>query len=106
MIKIKIAYANQSEQDAFEHDLSEIEGIKVERVEQSGFDGTELIYYFITTGGAVCLLTSIKEVIIKAIERNKDNYIKVGRKGEVELKGYSGRDSERLLDKVLKEDDD
>ena len=31
MIKIKIAYANQSEQDAFERDLSEIEGIQGKR---------------------------------------------------------------------------
>ena len=100
MIKIQFANANSFEQAVFEHELSEVQGIKVEKVEQSGFDGLEIVYYFIYAGGAVCLINSIKEVIIKAIERNKDNIIKIN---GIELKGYSIKDAIALLDKILNE---
>lgn len=100
MIKIQFANANSSERAVFEHELSEVHGIKVEKIEQSGFDGHEILYYFISAGGVVCLITSIKEVIIKAIERNKDNIIKIN---GIELKGYSTRDIAVLLDKILDE---
>lgn len=103
MIKIQFANIDHSSQTIFERELNEIQGIQVEKIEQSGFDGVEIIYYFISAGGAVGLITSIKEVIIKTIERNKDNIIKIN---GIELKGYSTKDAMALLDKILDKNND
>ena len=103
MIKIQFANINSPEQDALERELNEIQGIKIEKIEQSGFDGLEILFYFISTGGAFYLITSIKDVIIKAIERNKDSIVNVN---GIELKGYSARDAATLLEKILRKNID
>ena len=97
MIKIILENKNNSELDIFEQELNKIQGIHIEKIEQSGFDGLELIYYFITAGGAVCLITSIKDIIIKMIERNKNISIKIN---DIEIKGCSVEEAKSLLDKI------
>lgn len=45
-IKLEVAYTNEETISQLDSALEEIEDIKVEKFEQNGFDGFDLLYYF------------------------------------------------------------
>lgn len=49
-IKLEVAYTNEETISQLDSALEEIEDIKVEKFEQNGFDGFDLLYYFLETG--------------------------------------------------------
>ena len=49
-IKLEVAYTNEEAISQLDSALEEIEDIKVEKFEQNGFDGFDLLYYFLETG--------------------------------------------------------
>lgn len=78
-------------------ELYSIKDIEVDKIEQSGFDGLDILFYFIVTGGAVSLIKSIAKVIVKMIERHD---VKSFKFNNIECKGYGKKEVEELLEKA------
>ena len=72
-IKLEVAYTNEETISQLDSALEEIEDIKVEKFEQNGFDGFDLLYYFLETGTAVVLIEKLCKIIIAFIKRNDCN---------------------------------
>lgn len=100
-IELEIEYTDAELQDMINKELSAIEGISFDKVEQDGFDGLDILLYFIAMGGAVSVAAVIKDiskVIMKIISRNDAKVVKVG---NIEVKGYGEKDVEKLLEKIV-----
>ena len=71
-IKLEVAYTNEETISQLDSALEEIEDIKVEKFEQNGFDGFDLLYYFLETGTAVVLIEKLcKIIIVKKRQKNQ-----------------------------------
>lgn len=77
--------------------MEEIEDIKVEKFEQNGFDGFDLLYYFLETGTAVVLIEKLCKIIIAFIKRNDSKSFKAN---GIECVGYSEKEVEKLVEKI------
>ena len=97
--EFEISYTDTEAINMLDSELSSINDIEVDKIEQSGFDGLDILFYFIQTGGAVCLIKSITKIIVKMIERND---IKSFKFNNIECKGYSKEEVEDLLEKASK----
>ena len=95
--EFEVSYTNTEAINVLDSELYSIRDIEVDKTEQSGFDGLEILFYFIVTGGAVSLIKSITKVIVKMIERND---VKSFKFNNIECKGYSKKEVEEMLEKV------
>lgn len=98
-LEFEVIYTNIEAINVLDSELYGIEDIEVDKIEQSGFDGLDILFYFIVTGGAVALIKSISKIIVKMIERND---IKSFKFNNIECKGYSKKEVEELIEKVSK----
>lgn len=96
-IEFEVSYTNEEVVRILDSDLNNINDIEVDKIEQNGFDGLDILFYFIVTGGAVSFITNITKIIIKIIGRNDVKSFKVN---NIECKGYSKKEVEDLLKKV------
>ncbi len=96
-IEIEIEYTDWELPQMIDEELEAIEDLDFEKVEQDGFDGIDLLLYFVVTGGAASVIKDICKVLIKIISRNDAKVVKVGR---TEIKGYSEKQVEKLLEKI------
>ena len=96
-IKLEVAYTNEETISQLDSALEEIEDIKVEKFEQNGFDGFDLLYYFLETGTAVVLIEKLCKIIIAFIKRNDSKSFKAN---GIECVGYSEKEVEKLVEKI------
>ena len=96
-IEFEVSYTNEEVVRILDSDLNNINDIEVDKIEQNGFDGLDILFYFIVTGGAVSFITNITKIIIKIIGRNDVKSFKVN---NIECKGYSKKEVEDLLKNV------
>ena len=95
--EFEVSYSNAEAINLLDCELYNIDSLKIDKLEQSGFDGLDILFYFITTGTAFSLIKSISKVIIKTIERND---VKSFKCNNIEFKGYSEKEVEDMLDKI------
>lgn len=81
----------------FDSELNSINDIEVEKIKQNGFDGMDILFYFIATGGSIALIKSIAQVAIKFIKRDD---VKSFKAHDIEIKGYSAKEVEDLLKQI------
>ena len=93
-IKLEVAYTNEETISQLDSALEEIEDIKVEK---NGFDGFDLLYYFLETGTAVVLIEKLCKIIIAFIKRNDSKSFKAN---GIECVGYSEKEVEKLVEKI------
>ena len=96
-IKLEVAYTNEETISQLDSALEEIEDIKVEKFEQNGFDGFDLLYYFLETGTAVVLIEKLCKIIIAFIKRNDSKNIKDNR---IECVKKKKKEVEKLVEKI------
>ena len=93
-IKLEVADTNEETISQLDSALEEIEDIKFE---QNGFDGFDLLYYFLETGTAVVLIEKLCKIIIAFIKRNDSKSFKAN---GIECVGYSEKEVEKLVEKI------
>lgn len=96
-IELEVNYMDQESVSQLDSVLEEMENIKIEKFEQHGFDGFDIVYYFLETGTAVVLIANICKVIIAFINRNNVKSFKIN---DIECVGYSEKEVEKLIEKV------
>lgn len=98
-INIAISYTDKATINAIDTEFASLTDAEVEKVEQSGFDGMDILFYFITSGGAAALISSLEKIIVAIIKRND---VKSFKMNDLELKGYSANQIEKILKQVMK----
>ena len=98
-IELEVTYTNETKINQLDSALAEIGNIKIEKFEQTGFDGFDILYYFLETGTAIVLIEKICKIIITFIKRND---VKSFKANGIECVGYSEKDVENLIEKLEK----
>ena len=75
-----------------------------EKIKTNRFSGMEIVIYLITFGSGVTIATiaNTTKIINDIIEKNKIKSVKID---NIELKGYSCNDVEKLLKKIFSHQD-
>lgn len=100
-IELEVTYTSKTAISQLDSALNGIENIKIEKFEQTGFDGFDILYYFLETGTAIVLIEKICKVIITFIKRND---VKSFKANDIECLGYSEKEVEKLIEKLEKSD--
>ena len=95
-LEFEITYTNFEAIELLDSELETLGNIEVDKFEQNGFDGLDILYLFITIAGAASI-KCLTKIIIKLIERND---VKSFKYKNIEIKGYSKREVEDLLKKA------
>ena len=83
-------------------ELSCIEKCQFDKVEQSGFDGVDVVFYFVATGGATIFIQCLTKIILKIIERNNPKTFKFN---GIELTGYSKTELVEIIETIFGKND-
>lgn len=96
-LEFEINYTDVKAINTLDSELNQIDGVQIDKFDQNGFDGLDIVFYFIATGGAVSLLKSISKIIVKILARDD---VKSFKYKNIECKGYTEKEVEKLLEKV------
>lgn len=96
-IDLEIEYTDLEVQEMLDSQLTEIDDATVDKIEQDGFDGWDIIFYFIVTGGAASAIKDITKIIMRILVRDDVKKVKIG---DIEIKGYSKKEVEKLLKEI------
>lgn len=96
--EFEVSYTNTKAIDVLDSELYNIKDIEVDKIEQSGFDGLDILFYFIVVKAFNSVIESITKIIIKMIERND---VKSFKFNNVEFKGYNEKEVEKMMEKFL-----
>lgn len=87
---------NENEIDDIFLELSTVE---LKKIKVDSFSGLDVIIYLLTFGGGVTII-QIASIIKKIIDKNKIKSVKIG---DIEIKGYSVKQTAKLLEQINKE---
>ena len=89
---------NENQAKDFESQIKSLQGVSIEKVRFSGFDGISSIIYFIAAGGGgASIIYALEKIIIALINKDGVKSVKIGDK---EIKGYSKNDVAKLLQMI------
>ena len=72
----------------------------IEHISGKRFNGIEEINYILSIGGGI-IISQIASIIKKCIDRNRNKSIKIN---DIEISGYSEKEVNSILQKLLKHD--